>query len=155
MTELTAGEQVAGPHLDLVDLHVEAGRDAAALVQTTVQLHNDLSRAVVVDHGDLTNVTCTLHDSTNPTLLLHALKELQEHLRARADQDLTLTALLSVGNGLKSVGKDVHQHGCLQSGERCVASMLQIHREQGTLRTLVAKEKMDGSEESGSWEQEA
>ena len=118
MTELTAGEQVAGPHLDLVDLHVEAGRDAAALVQTTVQLHNDLSRAVVVDHGDLTNVTCTLHDSTNPTLLLHALKELQEHLGARADQDLTLTALLSVGNGLKSVGKDVHQHGCLQRGEQ-------------------------------------
>lgn len=66
VTELTAGEQVASPHLDLVDLHIEAGRDAAALVQTTVQLHNDLSRAVVVDHSDLTNVTCASHVSNHP-----------------------------------------------------------------------------------------
>ena len=46
------------------------------------------------------------------TLLLHALKELQEHLGARTDEDLALTTLLSVGNGLKSVGENVHQHGC-------------------------------------------
>ena len=57
VTELTAREQVAGPHLNLVDLHIEAGRDAAALVQTTVQIHDDLSRAVVINHSDLTNVT--------------------------------------------------------------------------------------------------
>ena len=57
VTELTAGEQVAGPHLNLVDLHIEAGRDATALVQTTVQIHDDLSRAVVINHSDLTNVT--------------------------------------------------------------------------------------------------
>ena len=45
------------------------------------------------------------------TLLLHALQELQEHLGARADQDLTLTALLSVGYGLEGVSENVHQHG--------------------------------------------
>ena len=124
VSELTTGEQVARPHLNLVDLHIEAGRDAPALVQTTVQIHDDLSRAVVIDHSNLTNVTCTLYVENNPTLLLHALKELQEHLGARTDQDLTLTALLSVGNGLKSVGEDVHQHGCLQNGEQCTTSML-------------------------------
>ena len=47
----------------------------------------------------------------NPTLLLHALQELQEHLGARAHQHLTLTALLSVGNGLEGVSENVHQHG--------------------------------------------
>ena len=61
VSELTAGqqvaEQVAGPHLNLVQLHIEAGRDAAALVQTTGQSDHDLSRAVVINHGDLTNVT--------------------------------------------------------------------------------------------------
>ena len=45
------------------------------------------------------------------TLLLHALQELQEHLGARAHQHLTLTALLSVGNGLEGVSENVHQHG--------------------------------------------
>ena len=101
MTELTAGKEVVGPHLNLVDLDIEAGRDASALVQTTVEVNHDLSGAVVINHSDIVDVT----------LLLHALKELQEHLGARADEDLAFTTLLGVGNGLKSVGEDVHQHG--------------------------------------------
>ena len=56
MTELTAGKQVAGPHLDLVDLNIEAGRDATALVETTNQIDDDLSGAVVIHDGDVTNV---------------------------------------------------------------------------------------------------
>ena len=60
VSELTAGEQVAGPHLNLVQLHIEAGRDAAALVQTTGQGDHDLSRAVVINHSDLTNVTYSI-----------------------------------------------------------------------------------------------
>ena len=56
VTELTAGKQVAGPHLDLVDLDIEAGGDATALVQATNQIHNDLSGAVGVHNGDVTNV---------------------------------------------------------------------------------------------------
>ena len=57
VSELTAGEQVADPHLNLVQLHIEAGRDAAALVQTTSQSDHDLSGTVVINHGDFTNVT--------------------------------------------------------------------------------------------------
>ena len=57
VSELTAREQVAGPHLNFVHLHIEAGRDAAALVQTTSQSDHDLSRAVIINHGDFTNVT--------------------------------------------------------------------------------------------------
>ena len=56
VTELTAGEQVAGPHLNLIDLNIEAGRDAAALVETTNQIDDDLSGAVVIHNGDVTNV---------------------------------------------------------------------------------------------------
>ena len=69
VTELTAGKQVAGPHLDLVHLDIEAGRDATALVQTTNEIDHDLAGAVIVDHGDVTNVTYVLarHDSTHPS----------------------------------------------------------------------------------------
>ena len=56
VTELTAGKQVAGPHLDLVDLNIEAGRDATALVQTTNEIDHDLAGAVIVHNGDVTNV---------------------------------------------------------------------------------------------------
>ena len=56
VTELTAGKQVAGPHLNLIDLNIEAGRDAAALVETTNQIDDDLSGAVVIHNGDVTNV---------------------------------------------------------------------------------------------------
>ena len=57
MTELTAGKEVVGPHLNLVDLDIEAGRDASALVQTTVEVNHDLSGAVVINHGDIVDVT--------------------------------------------------------------------------------------------------
>ena len=56
VAELTAGKQVAGPHLNLIDLNVEAGRDATALVETTNQIDDDLSGAVVIHNGDVTNV---------------------------------------------------------------------------------------------------
>ena len=59
MTELTARKEVVGPHLNLVDLDVEAGRDASALVQTTVEVNHDLSGAVVINHGDIVDVTYT------------------------------------------------------------------------------------------------
>ena len=57
VTELTAGKEVVGPHLNLVDLNIEAGRDASALVQTTVEVNHDFSGAVVINHGDIVDVT--------------------------------------------------------------------------------------------------
>ena len=69
VTELTAGEQVAGPHLDLVHLDIEAGRDATALVQATNEIDHDLAGTVIVDHGDITNVTYSsaIHRITYPS----------------------------------------------------------------------------------------
>ena len=57
MPELTARKEVASPHLNLVHLDIEAGGDATALVQTTVQIHNHLSRTVIINDGDFTNVS--------------------------------------------------------------------------------------------------
>ena len=47
----------------------------------------------------------------NATAIAYALKELKKDLGARTDENLTLTTLLSVSNGLKSIGKNIHQHG--------------------------------------------
>ena len=57
MSELTARKEVASPHLNLVHLDIEAGRDATTLVQTTIQIHNYLSRTMIIDNSDFTNVS--------------------------------------------------------------------------------------------------
>ena len=112
MSELTARKEVTSPHLNFVHLDIEARRNATTLVQTTIQIHNHLSGTMIINHSDFTNVTYSITSHIQSlTLLLHALKELQKHLRARTNENLTFTTLLSVGNGLKSVGKDIHQHG--------------------------------------------
>ena len=55
-TEATSGEEQIDPRLDLVDLNVVSWRDNASLVQTTVELNNDLSRTVVVDDFEFADV---------------------------------------------------------------------------------------------------
>ena len=55
-TEATGREQQVDPVLDLVDRDVVAGRDDTRLVQTAVQLNDDLARTVVIDDLELANV---------------------------------------------------------------------------------------------------
>ena len=55
-TELTSREQQVDPVLDLVDGDVVPGRDDTGLVQTAVQLYDDLARTVVIDDLKLANV---------------------------------------------------------------------------------------------------
>ena len=57
MTELTARKKVVAPHFNFVDLDIEAGRDATALVETTNKIDNNLTRTVIINNGDFTNVT--------------------------------------------------------------------------------------------------
>ena len=57
MTELTARKKVVAPHFNFVDLDIEAGRDATALVEATNKIDNNLTRTVIINNGNLTNVT--------------------------------------------------------------------------------------------------
>ena len=59
VTELTRGQQVDDPLLELVELDVVAGRDNTRLVQSAVQLDDNLARPVVVDNLELANVPWT------------------------------------------------------------------------------------------------
>ena len=54
--ELTRGEQLDGPGLEVTELTGVAGVDATTLVETTVELDDDLAGAVVVNLLELADV---------------------------------------------------------------------------------------------------
>ena len=95
ITELSSWQQVLSPLLDITDLDVESWGNDATLVQSTVQLDNDLTRSVVVNVLELTNVTVSLHN----------LQELDDDLGGRSDHNLALTALLGVVNALQRISQ--------------------------------------------------
>ena len=98
--ELTRGQQVVGPGLDLVQLHGETGADNTTLVQAAIQGHDDFPGTVVIDDLELINVP----------VLLHGLQESNNDLGAGSQQNLTLAALLGVANGLEGVMENRHTH---------------------------------------------
>ena len=57
-SEGTGGQQQVDPGLDLVGLHVESWRDDAGFIETSVQLDDDFSRAMVIDDLKVANVAC-------------------------------------------------------------------------------------------------
>ncbi len=100
-----------------LDCNIESRRDDTALVDAAVQLNNNLSRAVVIDNLELSDVSynagmdiksCQQLIQVLLTVLLHDLQELDNNLGGWSDQDLTLSTLLSIGNGLEDIGE--HRH---------------------------------------------
>lgn len=55
-TELTRGQELGGPGLEVTELNGVAGVDDTTLVETTVELDDDLAGAVVVNLLELANV---------------------------------------------------------------------------------------------------
>jgi len=96
VAELTRGKDVADPLIEAVEGNIEARRDNTALVDAAKEGDNDLAVAVIVDNLVLTDVA----------VLLHAVKEAEDHLAGGADENLTLTHLLSVEDALKSISKN-------------------------------------------------
>ena len=96
VTELTGGQQVVGPSFNVTDLDVESGRDDTALVQSTVQLNDDLARSVVVDVFEFTDVAVLLHDG----------QELDDDLRRGSDHHLSLTGLFGVVDSIQGVSQN-------------------------------------------------
>ena len=56
--ELTRGEELDDPLLEVAELDVVAGADDAGLVEAAVELDDDLAVAVVIDLLELSDVTC-------------------------------------------------------------------------------------------------
>lgn len=57
VTKLSRRQQVLDPLLHVVNLDVESGRNDTALVESAVELDNNLARSVVIDVGELVDVT--------------------------------------------------------------------------------------------------
>lgn len=57
VTELTGGQQIVRPSLDVANLNVKSRRNDTTLVQSTVQLNDNLARSVVINVLKLANVT--------------------------------------------------------------------------------------------------
>ena len=77
VTELSGWQQVSSPLFDIGNLNVESWRDNTTLVQSTVQLNDDLTRSVVIDVFKFTNVTFIEFVSTkkeNKMLVNHIIR---------------------------------------------------------------------------------
>ena len=58
-TKATSRKEQVDPRFNLGNLNVEAGRDDTSLVETAVELDNDLAGTVIVDDFEFTNVACS------------------------------------------------------------------------------------------------
>ncbi|KAH3664110.1 hypothetical protein OGAPHI_004824 [Ogataea philodendri] len=102
VTELSSWQQVSSPSLDVVDLDVESWLDDTTLVESTVQLDNNLSGSVVVNVFEFSNVAVLLHNG----------EELDDHLGRRSDQDLSLSGLFGVVDGVEGVSQNRGSSHC-------------------------------------------
>jgi hypothetical protein len=77
-TELTGGKDSVGEVFELAEGEIEAGGDHTALVQTAVQVDNDLAGTGVIDDLKLVDVA----------VFLHNLEEFDEDLGDGSQDDL-------------------------------------------------------------------
>ena len=121
VTERTSGEEQVDPVFDLGQLDVESGRDDSGLVDTTVELNDDLARSVVVNLLELLDVayrrlfsgsvfifhqiiSVEISSVYKLTVLLHDSQESDNDLGGRTDENLTLSTLLSVVDVVEAIG---------------------------------------------------
>lgn len=57
VTKLSRRQQVLDPLLHIINFDVESGRNDTTLVESAVQLDNDLAGSVVINVGELVDVT--------------------------------------------------------------------------------------------------
>eukprot|EP00009_Paramoeba_aestuarina_P002337 CAMPEP_0201506188 /NCGR_PEP_ID=MMETSP0161_2-20130828/117_1 /ASSEMBLY_ACC=CAM_ASM_000251 /TAXON_ID=180227 /ORGANISM="Neoparamoeba aestuarina, Strain SoJaBio B1-5/56/2" /LENGTH=125 /DNA_ID=CAMNT_0047900217 /DNA_START=93 /DNA_END=470 /DNA_ORIENTATION=+ len=98
--ELTGGEEVDHPLLNLVVSNIESGGDNPALVDPTIELNNDFAGSVIIDDLKFTNVL----------VLHHNFKKFDDDLGARANHNLAFSASLGVDNSHQGIVKNRRSH---------------------------------------------
>jgi len=93
VSELTRGKKFYNPLLKITELDVVAWADAASLVDAAVQLDHDFAIAVIVNFLELADVA----------VLLHNREELDNDLRARSNEDLTLSRFFGIVDGVEAI----------------------------------------------------
>ena len=86
-------------------------------VQTTIEVNDDLSAAMIVDDFEFTDVTLNERsgdearaDERLLTMFHHHSEKFDDHFRAWSNDHLTFVTFLSVVNRFERIGKDVHVH---------------------------------------------
>jgi len=100
MSELSGGEDVAGPLFKLWEDYVVPGRDDSAFVDSSDEFDHNLLAPVVVDNLELSDVVVLLHDA----------EKLDEDLGDGPEQDLLLSLPLSIHDRLQGISQDVDLH---------------------------------------------
>ena len=62
-SELSGWENLVDELLEILELKVESWGDDTALVKSSIELDNDLSRSLIVNNLELVDVSLRLHDS--------------------------------------------------------------------------------------------
>jgi hypothetical protein len=93
VSELTGRKELDNPLLEITEADVVAGRDDTSLVESAVELDDNLAGAVVINFLELADVSVLLHDR----------EELDDDLGRRSNQDLALSRLLGVVDGIERI----------------------------------------------------
>ena len=91
IAELSGWQDLVNELLEILKLEVESWGDDTALVQSTIELNDDLASSGIIDDLEFIDVAVLLHDS----------EELNNDLRDWSEENLSLTGLLSVDNFLE------------------------------------------------------
>ncbi len=83
---MTTRQKVVDPLFDFIDLDGESWRNDTTLVQTAVQLNDNLSLSMIINNFKFLNIS----------VLLHNAKELDNNLAGRSHENLTLSTALGV-----------------------------------------------------------
>lgn len=105
--EPTGGKEEVDPRFDLGHLDVETRRDDACLVESAIQLNDNLSGTVVIDDLKFTNVPCKATvivvqseqgaRLVGPlTMTLYDAQKFNDNFGGRSDENLAFSAALCV-----------------------------------------------------------
>ena len=102
MTELSGGEDVAGPFFEFGEDNVVSGRNDSAFVDSSNEFDDNLLASVVVDDLKLSDVVVFLHDP----------QEFNEDFGGRSKEHLLLSFSLSIDDGLEGISEDIDFNHC-------------------------------------------
>ena len=100
VSELSGRQDLVEGLLEVLQLDIEPWGDDSALVDTPVELNDDLAVSLIVNNLKLVDVSMLLHD----------LQELDDDLGAWSDDDLSLSNSLGVDNGVENVSQYIHKY---------------------------------------------
>jgi hypothetical protein len=109
VSKLFRWENIGAELIETRQNDIVSGTDNTALVDSSNEFYNNLSRSVVIYNFEFSNVFCAnlmvrvRKEHMGLTMLQHHLKKLHNNLRARSNKNLSLSSLFCIVNALKGI----------------------------------------------------